>query len=139
MLEFVESALPMPYAPRPSSFTQTFWRELEAGRLTTTRCTACGALTFPPRPYCPACSSDRHEWTTLSGQGRLYSRTRVHAAAGPFARLVPYSIGVIDLQEGVRMLASLLSPATALPLDAAIRIVVVRHCDGVLFAATSDC
>ena len=37
------------------------------------------------------------------------------------------------------MLASLLSPATALPLDAAIRIVVVRHCDGVLFAATSDC
>lgn len=136
-LGFVDSSMPRPLAPRASDFSRSFWDALAKGVLVTTRCTACTRPSFPPRPNCPACGSDRHEWFELSGRGSLYSRTRIHAAGGPFAWLAPYSVGIIDLDEGVRLLTRLLPSASCLPLDSAVRLVVLRHSDGPLFAAVA--
>jgi uncharacterized OB-fold protein len=135
-LTFIDSTMPCPLAPRPSDFSRPFWESLAAGRLATTRCTACARLSFPPRAFCPACGSEKHAWAELSGRGRLYSRTRIHAAGGPFAWLVPYSIGIVDLDEGVRLMTRLLSSASDLALDSPVQLAVLRHTDGVLFVAT---
>jgi uncharacterized OB-fold protein len=128
--------MPRPLAPRPSEFTQPFWRALDAGRLTTTRCGACQRLSFPPREFCAACGKSQAQWIELAGRGRLYSRTRIHSAGGRFAWLAPYSVGIIDLQEGLRILTRLMPEASDLPLDSPVQLIILRHTDGPLFAAT---
>ena len=134
-LPFVDCTLPRPLAPQAGSFSLQFWRELAKGRLTTTRCKACNEWGFPPRPICTRCGSDAPQWQALSGRGRLYSCTRVHAAGGAFASFAPYSVGIVDLDEGVRLLTRIMPDASALPLDSRVQIAVLRHPDGVLFAA----
>jgi uncharacterized OB-fold protein len=134
-LAFVDVTLPRPMAPASSAFSAPFWRALAEGRFLTARCGGCAELHFPPRPICPRCHHDKTTWVELSGRGVLYSRTRVHAAGGTFAAFAPYSVGIVDLAEGVRLLTRLLPSASALPLDSPVRLVVLRHPDGPLFAA----
>ena len=136
-LPFVDCTLPRPLAPQASSFSVPFWRELAEGRLTSTRCKACKEWSFPPRPICTRCGSDAPQWQSLSGRGRLYSCTRVHAAGGAFAAFAPYSVGIVDLDEGLRLLTRIMPDASALPLDSRVQIAVLRHPDGVLFAAVA--
>jgi uncharacterized OB-fold protein len=137
-LPFVDCTLPRALAPRPTLFSAPFWTALAQGHFTTTQCSACNALTFPPRPHCPRCAHDAPRWTTLSGRGRLYSCTRIHSAGGPFAALAPYSVGIVDLEEGLRLLTRVMPEASSLPLDSRVQLVVLRHPDGVLFAAQPD-
>lgn len=134
-LPFIDCTMARPLAPRPTVFSAPFWRELAQGRLTTTTCTRCHELSFPPRPYCPRCSHDEPEWVELTGRGRLYSCTRVHSAGGSFAAYAPYSVGIVDLDEGLRLLTRVLPAASALPLDSRVQLVILRHTDGPLFVA----
>lgn len=122
------------YPPRVSAFTQRFWRALQEGRLETTRCTDCERLTFPPKPLCPHCWSKNIFWTTLGGRGRLYSQTVIHAAPAAFRSEVPYRVGIVDLDERLRIATRILCD-TAPELDAPVEIVVLRYIDGPLFAA----
>ena len=129
------SCMPRPMAPEPDPFTAHFWTALEQRRFEAPRCESCGLLQFPPRPVCPACHSDRLHWVPLSGHGQLYTRTRIHAAGGTFSWMTPYSVGVIDLDEGLRVLTRLLHSASRLSPGSAVQLVVLRHTDGPLFAA----
>lgn len=120
------------YPPRVTAFTARFWSALDEGRLETTRCEACGARSFPPKPICPHCWGTSVGWAPLSGRGRLYSRTVVHAAPAAFRDEVPYAIGIVDLDEGLRLATRLVGdPAIGDPVE----IVVLRYRDGSLFAA----
>ena len=112
-----------------------FWQGLSEGRFLVTRCKSCESLQFPPRARCPQCLCDAIEWQEASGSGYLYTRTRIHAAGGPFACMTPYSVGIIELDIGIRILTRLLHDASSLPLDAAVELVVIDHTDGPLFAA----
>lgn len=134
-LDFVETSLPRPLPPVTSMFSRPFWDGLQQGRLLTTRCDGCKEPSFPPRDYCPRCGSPGHEWIGLGGKGRLYSKTRIHAAGGSFAAMTPYSVGLVDLDDGLRLLARLLPSASALPLDSPVVLVVLRHPDGCLIGA----
>lgn len=101
----------------------------------TTRCAACGKLTFPPKQQCPDCWSGDMEWTELSGQGILYARTTIHAAATQFRDEVPFSVGIVDLEEGVRLVSGLIDDPVRIENDVAIRLVILSYDDGLLFAA----
>lgn len=48
-----------------------FYDHLRDGRLTTTKCRACGALKWPPRTVCPECMSDDLEWVDLGQGGKV--------------------------------------------------------------------
>ena len=124
---------PRSYPPRVTAFTARFWKALDEGSLQTTRCEACERLTFPPKPVCPHCWSDRVGWTPLSGRGKLYSRTVVHAAPAVFRAEVPYSVGIVDLVENLRIATGLAGNAAQIGDD--VEIVVLRYSDGPLFAA----
>jgi uncharacterized OB-fold protein len=123
-----------PIAPRQSAFSRRFWVALGAGRFETTFCLDCALPAFPPRFFCPHCWSQNIEWRALSGRGRLYSATKVHAAATAFAADAPYDLALVDLEEGVRVAMRLLD-AKQTPLDSAIQLVVLAYEDGPLFAA----
>ena len=122
------------YPPRVTAFTQTFWSGLQNGECATTRCDACDKLAIPPKPICPHCWSTRLTWTPLSGLGRLYSQTVVHAGPTVFASEIPYRVGIVDLDEGVRLATRIIAD-TEPALDAAVEIVTLAYRDGPLFAA----
>ena len=121
---------PRPWPPRVSIFTSPFWDALAEGRLTTTRGRTSGRLTFPPKPFCPY-DWGEVEWVDLSGRGRLFSQTVIHAAPAVFACEAPIHNGIVDLDEGLRVAARILGDTS---LDAAMECVVLRYADGPLFA-----
>ena len=123
-----------PIAPRQSAFSRRFWDALAAGRFETTFCLDCSLPAFPPRFFCPHCWSRNVEWRALSGQGRLYSHTRVHAAASVFAADAPYDLALVDLEEGLRV-ATRLVGAESPDLDSPVELIVLAYEDGPLFAA----
>ncbi|MFJ4387623.1 bifunctional MaoC family dehydratase N-terminal/OB-fold nucleic acid binding domain-containing protein [Pseudomonas sp. NPDC089408] len=93
-------------APGVSDDTRYFWEGCEQGQLLIQRCTQCATLRHPPAPVCTACHS--FDWDTLqaSGKGRLYSFVVMHyPQVAPFDH--PNPIGLIELDEGVRLIAGL--------------------------------
>lgn len=125
-----------PFPPRVSAFTRPFWEALAQGRLITTRCTACGTLSFPPRNLCRECWSRNLEWVPLVPHGRLYSFTRVHVVPGAFSADAPYAIGIVDLADGVRLMCRMMGEVSAAHLDGPAQMAVLRYDDGPLFGAT---
>ncbi len=126
---------PRPFPPRVSGFTQPFWRGLNAGRLLCTRCKTCGQQSFPPRNLCRACWSTSLEWVELSTTGKLYSFTRIHVAPQAFRSDAPYSIGIIDLERGPRMMCRLIGEIRPEHMGASMSMLVLLYDDGPLFGA----
>lgn len=111
------------YPPRMTEFTQRFWDALRDGRFETTRCTACGHMTFPPKPICPECwKRDTLEWVELKGTGVLRSFTEVCAAPAIFADEAPYVLAIVDLDENVRCVSRILADFDELTPDMRVRV-----------------
>ena len=76
-------------------------------------CTSCGTLRHPPLPACGTCRS--LEWDTVesSGRGTLYSFVVVHYPQVPSFDY-PLPIGLVELEEGTRVVANIdgIDPAT---------------------------
>jgi uncharacterized OB-fold protein len=106
--EAPEATPARPLRPRPA-ITQdnAFWFEgARAHTLLIQRCASCGTLRHPPLPACGTCQS--LEWDTLeaSGRGVLYSFVVVHypqVAAFDY----PLPIGLVELEEGTRLVANI--------------------------------
>jgi len=97
-----------PPRPRPAvTQDNAFWFEgARAHELLIQRCTSCGMLRHPPLPACSNCGS--LEWDTIvsSGRGTLFSYVVVHYPQVP-AFEYPLPIGLIELEEGTRVVANL--------------------------------
>ena len=90
---------------RPTPETRHFWDGTKAGELRLQRCNDCGHIYFPPRPFCPACSSRNVEVFAATGKGKLASYVINHRPHPSFAG--PYAIAVVELDEGPTMLSNI--------------------------------
>ncbi len=135
MIPIIKIPRKIPIAPRRSAFTRWFWESLEQGVFETTICEQCEKISFPPKQHCPRCHSSNYRFHELSGKGVLYTRTRVHMTPTRLIPLAPLSVGVIDLEEGVRIACTLLDRETPLEIGDSIQMVSMRFSDGVLFGA----
>lgn len=94
--------------PRPAITDDiAFWFDgARRHRLLIQRCRGCGELRHPPLPSCPRCRS--FEWDTVeaSGSGTLFSFVVVHYPEVPGFDY-PLPIGLIELEEGTRLVAGL--------------------------------
>ena len=87
---------------------QVYFDEARRHRLVHQRCEDCGARIFYLRTVCPSCSSDRLAIAQSSGRGVVHTFTTQYRAGHPaFADEVPYTAVLVDLEEGVRVLADL--------------------------------
>lgn len=94
--------------PRPTDISQPYWDAATAGKLVIQECQDCGSKQFYPRNLCMKCGSDRLGWLTCSGEGGIYTYTINHRAPHPYFKdKVPYVVAMIDLDEGVRMMANI--------------------------------
>ena len=105
---------PLPPEPSPAFVlrpmrnrdTEFFWEGTSAGELRVQACNACGALRFPPGPACPDCGALDRGHVVASGRGTLFSYV-VHRHPPVPGRELPILIGLVDLEEGVRMVGEL--------------------------------
>ncbi len=82
------------------------WRETpERYRMEAGKCKKCGKIHFPSRLICPACRSREFETLRLSGKGELETFTITRIAPDGFGDLAPYAVGIVKLDEGVRVMA----------------------------------
>jgi uncharacterized protein len=77
------------------------------------------------------------DWVRLSGRGKLHARTTIHAAPSIFQAEVPYSVGIIDLDEGPRLIAKVIDGEGRIGNDDLVQLVVLAYDDGPLFAVRS--
>jgi uncharacterized protein len=69
------------------------------------RCAACGAAQTLARYACAQCGSTQLQWHESAGTGRVYATTIVNRAPSEAHReLVPYTLVLVDLDEGFRLL-----------------------------------
>lgn len=95
-----------PIRPMVSRDTEFFWAGTALGELRIQKCGGCGALRHPPGPMCPSCRETKPEYVVASGDGEVYSYVVHHHPPVP-GRALPFVVALVELTEGVRMLAEL--------------------------------
>lgn len=115
-----KSRLPLPV---PTPETAHFWEGTRRGELRLQRCDDCDEVYFPPRPFCPKCSSRSVSVFAASGRATLYSYVINHRPHPAFDG--PYSIAVVELEEGPRMMTNIVGTEQtpeALALDMPLEV-----------------
>jgi len=74
---------------------------LEAGK-----CSSCGKIYSPPRRVC-VCGGREFETVTLPDAGKVITYTVIRVAPSDFTEEVPYAIGIVELDGGVRLMAQI--------------------------------
>ena len=121
----VEAAFP---GPQPSEASGPYWRALDEGRLTFQRCASCAHAWLPPRGECPRCLGCEFTWETASGKGRLVSWVVYHHGYHPyFAARLPYTVAVVELAEGPRLISGLLPTDRPLRIDLPVTLTIQRE------------
>ncbi len=87
--------------------TEKFVELLQADKLSGTVCKSCGAKFFPPRSDCSYCLSNEMDWFEITGPGELISFTTAMYAPAGFENDVPYTLGVAEFPEGVKVFGRL--------------------------------
>lgn len=109
--------------PHPSEITRPYWDAAAAGKLMLQRCTQCGTIRHYPQLLCTNCYSDGVEWIEASGRGTVHSWTVAHHAFHPaFKGELPYTLLIVDLEEGPRAMGRLDGDAAALRLGLAVQV-----------------
>lgn len=86
-----------------------FFEGTRAQELRIQTCNACGVLRHPPGPACPDCGAFDRGFVVAAGEGTVFSYLVHHAPQVPGKEL-PLVIALVDLDEGVRMVAEVTGP-----------------------------
>jgi uncharacterized OB-fold protein len=87
------------------TYSKPFWEGTERRELLIQECVDCGKRIYPPAYLCPSCLSTNLAWMKASGKGKVYSFSTLYQ--GPpvhYEGKTPYTLALVDLKEGVRML-----------------------------------
>jgi uncharacterized protein len=100
----------MPNRPQPrfpEVHTQPYWDGIKEGKLLYQVDKDTGDVVFYPRLHNPKNGSSNLEWKESKGLGTVYTYSVVRQSAVPgFRELGAYSVAYVDLDEGFRMLTS---------------------------------
>lgn len=88
------------------AFTSPFAQGLAAGVLRYQRCAGCGLAATGQRFACTGCGGTHLAWHDAVGTGTVFSASAVHRAPTEAWRAhVPYTLVLVDLDEGPRVMA----------------------------------
>ncbi len=114
---------PLPRFPEPNS--EPFWEGVKQRVLRYQTCDACGTVVFYPRQHCPECLSTELTWKVSKGEGTVYTYSVVRQNRMPaFVELGAYSVAYIDLDEGFRMMSSVVvdDPTTEIHIGQRVKV-----------------
>ena len=108
---------------QPSPETTGFWQAVERDELVLKFCEGCEKFLHPRRILCPDCAKSGLEWKRACGRGAVYSFSDVHHNTGVFKNATPYTVGIIELEEGVYLFSRII-PADGRPVGINDRVSV---------------
>ena len=84
---------------------ETFYQNLEKGKITAKKCTKCGAVEFPPVYACNSCGCWDMEWIEISGKAKLHSIVMPAALSTKpeYKALGKFAYGEVEIEEGARL------------------------------------
>jgi hypothetical protein len=85
-----------------------YWREIpQRYRYEAAKCDKCGKVFFPPRLVCNGCRGREFSKVILAQAGVVETFTVIHIAPTGFSGQAPYAVGIIKLDDGVRLTAQI--------------------------------
>lgn len=78
---------------------------MESQELICKKCNSCGFLTISAINNCPECSNINWIDLNLSGNGRIYSYSKINVGFGKMSNQTPYFLTLIELEEGLNIIA----------------------------------
>jgi uncharacterized OB-fold protein len=131
-LDALRQTLALRALPAPDNASRHYWQSAAEGRLVVQRCTSCGAYQFYPRALCASCAGET-EWVDASGRGTLHTFTVIRQnRSEAFAALSPYAVGIVELEEGVRMMSNIVEcDVEELEVGMALEVLILKAADDV--------
>jgi uncharacterized OB-fold protein len=89
-------------------------------------CPHCSAKIFPPRDICPECGDEAKDLYQFSGRGEVYSYTTLYNAPAGYEEQTPYTVAMVQLEEGPLVTAQLTDidvkePEVGMPVEMVTR------------------
>jgi uncharacterized OB-fold protein len=110
-----------------------FWAATRAERLVVQRCDSCGAMRWPPLAGCPDCRSRAATWVDVATTGTVWSYAVYHRALHGAFSDVPYTIAVVDIDNGPRMTArAVVGTSSGIEVGARVVAAFDQVADGVV-------
>jgi uncharacterized OB-fold protein len=131
-IEGLQETVALRALPAPDNASRHYWQRAADGQLVVQRCTSCGSFQFYPRALCVTCAGET-EWLDASGRGTLYTYTIIRQNRSPaFAALAPYAVGMVELEEGVRMMSNIVDcDVDQLSVGMALEVLLLKAADDV--------
>lgn len=103
MTEVIERPLPGIHTDN-----ERYWASAHQRALELPHCASCGEVFYPLSNRCRNCLSTSLQWRPVSGKAKLVTWNVMHQLYDPaFKDLVPYIVGVVELEEGARMITNI--------------------------------
>jgi uncharacterized protein len=126
------ATFPRPLPDLTDPLTAPFWAAAAERRLVVQACAHCGYLRWPPAPLCPECQTEGGVWTEVRPAGVLWSVATYHRALDPaFVGEVPYSVALVELDDGPRMYGRLSGDPEQFVLDGRVQATFYDMAPGV--------
>ena len=91
------------------TIAKPFFEGLQQNKFLLPWCKSCGKAHFYPRSACPHCWGEEYDWRAAAGTGTVDNITVVRAnPPTAFRDKLPYTIAIVELDEGVRLLSNIL-------------------------------
>lgn len=123
---------PQPLFPEPN--TEGFWAGAKEGELRYQQCNDCDGLVFYPREHCPTCLSDDLATRVSAGEGTVYTFSVIRQNRVPaFVEMGAYPVAYIDLDEGFRMMSTIIgvdNPLTDISIGQRVRVEFEKQDEG---------
>ena len=89
-------------------------------------CPHCSTKIFPPRDICPECGDEAKDHYQFSGRGEVYSYTTLYNAPAGYEEQAPYTVAMVQLEEGPLVTAQLTDidvkePEVGMPVEMVTR------------------
>ena len=91
-------------AVKIEKIVETFYENLEQGKILGRKCPQCGAVEFPPVYACNSCGCLHTEWYEISGKAKMHTIVMPAALSSKpeYKALGKYAYGEVELEEGSR-------------------------------------
>jgi uncharacterized OB-fold protein len=114
--------------------TGPFWAATREHRIVVPRCANCSYRFWPPEPVCPECLTTAFVWEDVAPTGTLWSYATYHRALDPaFAADVPYAVGLVEIEGGLKMYGIMAGDIGSLAIGQPVTAVFDRVNDEVTF------
>lgn len=103
-----------------------FYREMRDNkRIMGVRCSKCGSVLLPPRPYCGYCFEPADKWVEVSDEGEVLTFTQVHLPFIGQPTEPPYVYAFIMLDGADVQFPHLIGEVNPLEIEVGMRVKAV--------------